>query len=88
MAITKSFAKMKKPIASICHGIEILAKASVIEGRTVTTVAKCRFDAEVCGATYMDAPVVVDENIVTARTYHDNSYWMREYMKLLNAARD
>ena len=88
MRITRHFAETGKPIASVCHGIEIVARAGVIAGRTVTTVAKCRYDAEVCGATYVDAPVVVDGNIVTARTFHDNTPWMREYMKLLNAARD
>ncbi|MCE5215890.1 DJ-1/PfpI family protein [bacterium] len=88
MRITRHFGETGKPIASVCHGIEIVAKAGVIKGRTVTTVAKCRFDAEVCGATYVDQPVVVDGNIVTARTFHDNAPWMREYVKMLNAARD
>jgi protease I len=32
--------------------------------------------------------VVVDGNIITARTWHDNHAWMPEYMKQLNAARD
>jgi len=72
------------PIASVCHGIEILATANIIKGRNVTTVKKCRFDAEVCGARFLDQEVVVDGNIVTARTWHDNWIWMREYMKLLN----
>src|SRR5438067_5463516 len=36
-----------KPIASVCHGIEILATADIIRGKKVTTVKKCRFDAEV-----------------------------------------
>ncbi len=88
MQITQDFAAAGKPIASVCHGIEILAKAGIIEGKTVTTVAKCRYDAQVCGATYVDEPVVVDGNIVTARTFHDNTEWMREFMKVLNAARD
>lgn len=88
MAVTRHFAQSGKPIASVCHGIEIVAKADVIRGKRVTTVAKCRFDAEICGATYVDAPVVVDGNLVTARTFHDNTQWMGEYMKLLNAARD
>ena len=88
MAITRHFGESGKPIASVCHGIEIVAKAGVIKGKTVTTVAKCRFDAEICGATYVDEPVVVDGNLVTARTFHDNAPWMREYMRLLNAARD
>jgi len=75
-----------QPVASVCHGIEIVAAAGVIKDRTVTTVAKCRFDAEGGGARYVNQPVVVSGNLVTARTWHDNYAWMREYMKLLNAA--
>jgi protease I len=77
----------KLPVASVCHGIEILAAAGILKGKTVTTVKKCRFDAEVCGAKYVDQEVVVDGNLVTARTWHDNHAWMREFMRLLNARR-
>lgn len=82
--IVRDFFDKNLPVASICHGIEILATANVIRGRTVTTVRKCRFDAEVCGATYVDQEVVVSGNLVTARTWHDNHVFMREFMKLLN----
>jgi protease I len=75
-----------RPIASVCHGIEILATAGIIRGKRITTVKKCRFDAEVVGATYVDEPVVVDGNIICARTWHDNHLWMREFMKQLNQA--
>jgi len=88
MKVTRHFGETGKPIAVVCHGIEIVAKAGILRDRTVTCVAKCRFDAEVCGATWVDEPVVVDGNLVSARTFHDNTQWMREYMKLLNAARD
>lgn len=87
MNLTRHFATTGKPIAVVCHGIEIVAKAGVIQGKTVTTVAKCAFDAEVCGATYVDEPCVVDGNIISARTFHDNAPWMREFMKQLNAWR-
>lgn len=73
------------PVGSVCHGIEVLATADVIRGKKVTTVAKCRFDAEVVGGIYVDQEVVVSGSIVTARTWHDNHAWMREYMKLLNS---
>jgi protease I len=73
------------PVASICHGIEILATADLIRGKKITTVKKCRFDAEVVGATYLDQEVVVDGNLICARTWHDNHVWMREFMKQLNA---
>lgn len=88
MRVTRHFFEHKKPVASVCHGIEIVAAADVIRGRRLTTVAKCRYDAEFSGATYVDEPVVVDGNLVTARTFWDNAPWMREYMKLLNAHRD
>jgi protease I len=88
MRITRHFAASGKPLGVVCHGIEIVAKAGVIQGKRVTTVAKCAYDAEVCGATYVDEPCVVDGNIISARTFHDNAPWMREFMKQLNAARE
>jgi protease I len=82
--VVRAINDKQRPIASICHGIEIVAVADIIKGRKVTTVKKCRFDAEVCGATYVDQEVVVDGNLVCSRTWHDNHAWMREFMKLLN----
>src|SRR5207237_5735246 len=83
MRITKAFFAANKPVASVCHGIEIVAAADVIRGKEVTTVAKCQFDCELFGGRYVDREVVVSGNLVTARTWHDNPAWMREYMKLL-----
>ncbi len=74
------------PIGSVCHGIEIVTAAGVIKGKTVTTVAKCKLDAEQGGATYVDQVVVVSGNLVSARTWHDNPHFLREYLKLLRAA--
>jgi len=87
MRVTRYFFEKNLPVASVCHGIEIVATADVIRGRTVTTVKKCRFDAEVCGATYVDQEVVVSGNLVTARTWHDNHAFLREFMKMLNSRR-
>ena len=86
LRITRHFFEARKPVAVVCHGIEIVSAAGVIRGRTVTTVAKCRLDAEQGGARYEDKPVVVDGHLVSARTWHDNAPFMREFMKMLNAA--
>jgi protease I len=75
-----------KPIATICHGVEILTAAGVIAGRKVTTVAKCKLDVEQGGAEYVNHEVVIDGNLVSARTWHDNTALMREFMKMLKAA--
>jgi protease I len=77
----------RKPVASVCHGIEIVAAAGVLAGHTATTVAKCKLDIEPFGGVYVDREVVVSENLVTARTWHDNPAWMREYIKLLIKSR-
>jgi protease I len=72
-----------KPIACVCHGIEILTAAGIIQGRTVTTVAKCKLDAEQGGAKYVDKEVVLDGHFVTSRVWMDNAALMREFLKLL-----
>jgi protease I len=86
--ITKHFFDANKPVASVCHGVEIPAYADCVQGRRMATVPKCRFDLEICGGTFVDAPCVVDGNLVSGRTFHDHGYYMGAWMKLLDAARD
>ena len=86
MRVTRHFFETNKPVASICHGIEIIAAADVIRGRKVTTVPKCVYDATFSGGEFVNEPVVVDGNLVSSRTWHDNTHFMREFIKLLHAA--
>ena len=86
--ITKHFFDTNKPVASVCHGVEIPAYAGCVRGRRMATVPKCRFDLEICGGTFVDAPCVVDGNLVSGRTFHDHGYYMGPWMKLLDTARD
>lgn len=83
LRITRDMIAEGKPVACVCHGIEILTAAACINGRTVTTVAKCALDAAQGGAKYVDRNVVIDGQLVTARTWHDNTPLMREFIKLL-----
>ncbi len=83
LKITRHFFDANKPVASVCHGIEIVAAAGCVRGRRATTVAKCAIDITSFGGTYVDEPCVVDGNFVTARTWHDNTPFMREFLKLL-----
>jgi protease I len=85
LRVTREIAAAGKPIACVCHGIEILTAANVIRGKTVTTVAKCAMDAEQGGATYVDREVALDGRIVTARTWHDNAPFMREFLRMLES---
>ncbi|MBA61301.1 MAG: peptidase [Planctomycetaceae bacterium] len=83
--VVKAIHDAGKPVASVCHGIEILTSAGIINGRNVTTVAKCAMDAEQGGGNYVDQQTVVDGNIVSARTWHDNAPLMRTFLEMLES---
>jgi len=82
--VTRHFFEKNKPIASVCHGVEIPARAGCVKGRRMATVAKCKFDLEVCGGIFVNEPCVIDGNLVSGRTYHDNGYYFGAFIKLLN----
>lgn len=85
---TRHFFEATKPVASVCHGVEIPAYADCVRGRRMATVPKCRFDLEVCGGIYVDAPCVIDGNLVSGRTFHDNGRYVGPWIELLVKARD
>ena len=85
--ITRYFFEVNKPIASVCHGVEIPAFAGCVKGRRMATVPKCRFDLEVCGGIFVDEPCVIDRNLVSGRTWHDNGHYVAPWIKLLESSR-
>lgn len=83
VAATKAFFTANKPIASVCHGVEIPAYADCVKGRRMATVPKCKFDLEVCGGTFVNEPCVIDDNLISGRTFHDNGHFVGPWIKLL-----
>ena len=81
--ITQYFFDKNLPIASVCHGVEIPARADRVMGRRMATVPKCKFDLEICGGTFVDEPCVVDGNLVSGRTFHDNGKYFGKFIELL-----
>ncbi len=86
--ITRHFFDENKPVASVCHGVEIPAYAGCVKGRKMATVPKCKFDLEVCGGIFVDEPCVVDGNLVSGRTFHDNGAYLGAWIRMLEEARD
>ena len=85
--VTRHFFAARKPVCSVCHGVEIPAYADCVRGRRMATVPKCRFDLEVCGGIFVNEPCVVDDNLVSGRTYHDHGQFIGKWIDLLVAAR-
>ncbi len=85
--ITRHFFEHNKPIASVCHGVEIPAYADCVRGRRMATVPKCQFDLEVCGGIFVNEPCVIDGNLVSGRTFHDNGEYVGPWIRMLEEAR-
>ncbi len=66
-ALLQKAASTGKILAAICHGPWVLSDAGLLEGKRVTAWWSTRPDLENAGATFLDEPVVVDNNIVTSR---------------------
>ena len=75
VAFTKAFVESGKPVASICHGPQLLISANVLKGRTLTSVKKIRDDVRNAGGNYVDEPVVVDGNLISSRNPGDLDVW-------------
>lgn len=65
-----------KPIASVCHGAQILISAGVLEGREVAGYWSIEDDIENAGATFVDEEAVVDDNLITSRNPDDLPAWL------------
>jgi len=72
-----------KPVATICHGPQILISAGVLRGRKGTSYAGIRDDMVNAGVEWVDEPVVIDGNWVSSRHPGDLYAWMREFVKNL-----
>ncbi|HLT20667.1 MAG TPA: type 1 glutamine amidotransferase domain-containing protein [Thermomicrobiales bacterium] len=71
VSFAREMVESGKPVASICHGPQLLISADVLRGKTVTSVNKIRDDVINAGANYVDEEVVIDENLITSRVPKD-----------------
>ena len=87
VAFVRAFRDSGKPIAAICHGPWTLIDAGVVEGRRMTSWPSLRTDLTNAGAKWVDAEVVVDEDLVSSRKPQDIPAFNREMIKLFATAR-
>ena len=91
IAAVQHFANAKKPIASICHGAQLLAAAGVITGKRCSAYPACGPEVNAAGGQYVEVPVtdaVVDGNLVTAPAWPAHPKWLAEFLKVLGTRID
>ena len=86
ITIVRHFATANKPIASVCHGAQLLAAACVIEGKTISAYPACAPEVKLAGGRYAEIAVdsaVTDGNFVTSPAWPAHPQWLAQFLKLL-----
>ena len=87
--IVRHFDREKKPIAAICHAVQLLAAAGVVDGRQCTGYPACGPEAKAAGARWTEVPIDqahVDGNLVTAPAWPAHPAWLAKFLVVLAAA--
>ncbi len=86
VSFVKVFMKQAKPVFAICHGPQLLLTAAEYKGHRMTAWKTVLGDLKKAGADVVDQEVVVDKNLVTSRMPADIPAFIRESLKVLQAA--
>ncbi|NYT05047.1 MAG: type 1 glutamine amidotransferase [Methanomicrobiales archaeon] len=85
VAFVHDFVASGKPVFLICHAPQLLITAQVLSNRTVTGYASIVQDIRNAGATYVDAEVVEDGNLISSRNPGDLAAFTRAALRRLAA---
>ncbi|WP_214285090.1 DJ-1/PfpI family protein [Acinetobacter pittii] len=86
--IVREFDRVKKPIAAVCHGAQLLAAADVLQGRLCSAYPACAVEVKLAGGQYADIAVteaVTDGYLVTAPAWPAHPAWLAQFVKVLGA---
>jgi protease I len=86
LAIVRHFFEAKKPVAALCHGVQILAAAGVLKGRSCNAYPAVGPEVTACGGKFVDVPIDsahVDGNLVSGPAWPAIPKWLAEFLKLL-----
>lgn len=88
LEMVRHFFDAGKPVASICHGPQLLAAAGVLNERRVSAYPACAPEVQAVGGQYVDLPMdqaVTDRNLVTAPAWPAHPEFLRQFHQLLTS---
>ena len=71
LKLVGAMAEQGKLVAAICHGPAVLCSTQALKGRKATCFFAIKDDVQNAGATYVDAEVCRDRNLITSRKPDD-----------------
>jgi protease I len=84
--IVRHFAEANKPIAAICHGLQLLAAAGVLKGKRATAYPACGPEVTLAGGVFTEIAVDqahVDGTLVTAPAWPAHPQWLAKFLGVL-----
>ena len=75
-----------KPVATVCHGAQVLSAAGVVKVRTVSAYPAVGPEVQIAGGNYANIAVtaaVTDGNLVTAPAWPAHPAWLAQFLKVL-----
>jgi protease I len=84
--MVRHFVEADKPIAAICHGVQVLTGADVVRGRRLTGYPSCGPEVRAAGGDWVDAAMdraVVDRKLVTAPAWPAHPEWLRMFLEVV-----
>jgi protease I len=86
LEIVRHFAGAGKPIASICHGAQVLAAAGVLDGKACSCYPAVSPEVTRGGGKFVNCAVDkahVDGNLVTAPAWPAHPEWLARFLEVL-----
>jgi len=71
----QDFDRAGKPVAAICHGVQVLITARLLKGKTATGWKSLAVDIEDAGAAYVDEPLVASGQYIFSRQPSDLGFF-------------
>ena len=90
ITLVKYFMDNNKPVASVCHGQQILgAIPGILTGKKATAYPTCKYCVEACGGEWVQPdPIdtaVTSGNLVTAAAWPGHPEFIKQFVALLGA---
>jgi protease I len=86
LRVVRHFAQQNRPIAAICHGVQILTAAGVVEGKSCTAYPAVGPEVKRAGGKWVEVAgdrAHLDGNLVTAPAWPAQPQWLARLLELL-----
>ena len=86
--IVRYFDRERKPIAAICHAVQLLAAANIVSGKQCSGYPACGPEVKAAGGKWTEIPIDqahVDGHLVTAPAWPAHPAWLSKFLLVLGA---